>query len=111
MKDKLGSGQASKVRAKNGHGRKRGKNSSKKTKKTATETKFDRFFGPILFGAILLIVIAATVSAVVPCKTGYSGKIWSCKDINECQGSSHKCSDLATCINLGKVKSFKFLFG
>ena len=77
-------------------------------KRAETEAKFNKFFGPILFGVILVFVFGAVGFSFIPCKTGYTGKIWNCKDINECEGWSHKCSDLATCINLGNVQSFNF---
>ena len=94
-------GQASKDKPKKERDRKNDKN--KITKETDTKAKFDKVFGLILFAAILLIVFGSVAVSYIPCKTGYNGKIWSCVDTNECEARSHNCSDLSTCINLGKA--------
>ena len=39
-----------------------------------------------------------------------SGKIGNCRDRNECENHSHKCSEFATCENSGRVETiFGFL--
>ena len=40
-------------------------------KKVEAKAKYEKFFGPILFGTILFFVVVAIVLAAIPCKTGY----------------------------------------
>ena len=44
---------------------------SKTEKKIDTRTKYDKYFGPILFGLIFLFVFGAVLIAYIPCKSGY----------------------------------------
>ena len=42
-----------------------------KKKKVEAKAKYDKLFGPILFGSVSFFVVLAIILAVIPCKTGY----------------------------------------
>ena len=44
---------------------------SKTGKKLDTRAKYDKLFGPTLFGVIFLFVFGGVLLAYIPCKSGY----------------------------------------
>ena len=101
-----------------------------KTKKVQKKVIYEKFFGPIVMVAVLLLIIIFTIIGFVDCKKdGYRkvqfiplmmaflsrlrnyfsktgvkrGNLMNCEEIDECERSD-TCSKFANCTNLGELE-------